>query len=255
MRTPTSDTPLYLTRATLKHSPDVRALVQTLLPGNANERALAAHRLVWSLFAGGEEHDTERKRDFLWRELAPGQFFTLSERPPPEEHAFFDIAEPKEFAPALSPGDQLAFSLRANPVKTLNGAMMGQKNGKHVDVVMRKKHFLKQKCGDSPEARKKWPAFRTIEREALTEWLSGQGARHGFALAEADDDHPDRPLLRTGGYQTIRFRHPTGRVQYARADFDGVLTVTDPAAFLEKLAIGFGRAKSYGCGLMLIRRV
>jgi CRISPR system Cascade subunit CasE len=37
-------------------------------------------------------------------------------------------------------------------------------------------------------------------------------------------------------------------------DFEGVLEVTDPVRFLAALANGFGRARAFGCGLMLIRR-
>jgi len=33
-----------------------------------------------------------------------------------------------------------------------------------------------------------------------------------------------------------------------------VLTVEDPPLFLVALAAGFGRARAFGCGLMLIRR-
>jgi CRISPR system Cascade subunit CasE len=38
-------------------------------------------------------------------------------------------------------------------------------------------------------------------------------------------------------------------------DLSGALTVTDPTLFLEKLSGGFGRAKAFGLGLMLIRRI
>lgn len=49
-------------------------------------------------------------------------------------------------------------------------------------------------------------------------------------------------------------------------DLEGILVVTDPAAFLDKVALklgtasdaaaqaGFGRAKAFGCGLMLLKR-
>ncbi|WP_226961810.1 MULTISPECIES: type I-E CRISPR-associated protein Cas6/Cse3/CasE [Streptomyces] len=33
----------------------------------------------------------------------------------------------------------------------------------------------------------------------------------------------------------------------------GELTVTDPAAFARTLSTGLGRAKSYGCGLLLVK--
>ena len=43
-------------------------------------------------------------------------------------------------------------------------------------------------------------------------------------------------------------------MSFSTLDFDGILTVNDPAAFLLALSRGFGAAKAYGCGLMLIRR-
>jgi CRISPR system Cascade subunit CasE len=38
------------------------------------------------------------------------------------------------------------------------------------------------------------------------------------------------------------------------AELEGQLDVTDPDAFAAKVAAGFGRAKAFGCGLMLLRR-
>ena len=37
-------------------------------------------------------------------------------------------------------------------------------------------------------------------------------------------------------------------------EFEGVLTVTSPAEFVAAVLQGFGRAKAFGCGLMLIAR-
>jgi CRISPR system Cascade subunit CasE len=37
-------------------------------------------------------------------------------------------------------------------------------------------------------------------------------------------------------------------------DLEGVLVVSDPARLCHCLAHGFGRAKAFGCGLMMIRR-
>lgn len=45
-----------------------------------------------------------------------------------------------------------------------------------------------------------------------------------------------------------------GQPQFGILDLRGSLTVTEPATFLAALARGFGRAKAFGCGLMLIRR-
>ena len=43
-------------------------------------------------------------------------------------------------------------------------------------------------------------------------------------------------------------------MSYSTLDFEGMLTVINPASFLPAIARGFGAAKAYGCGLMLIRR-
>jgi CRISPR system Cascade subunit CasE len=37
-------------------------------------------------------------------------------------------------------------------------------------------------------------------------------------------------------------------------EMTGRLEVNEPEAFLSHLSQGFGRAKAFGCGLMLIRR-
>ncbi len=57
------------------------------------------------------------------------------------------------------------------------------------------------------------------------------------------------------GYELVSIpRDGASAAQFSRLDFTGLLTVTDPAAFLTALACGFGRARAFGCGLMLIRR-
>jgi hypothetical protein len=46
-----------------------------------------------------------------------------------------------------------------------------------------------------------------------------------------------------------------GNYQFVHAPSSGgVVRVEEPALFLERIAQGFGRAKSFGHGLMLIRR-
>ena len=46
-----------------------------------------------------------------------------------------------------------------------------------------------------------------------------------------------------------------GQPQFGILDFLGTIEVTEPDQFLEALHRGFGRAKAFGCGLMLIRRL
>lgn len=43
-------------------------------------------------------------------------------------------------------------------------------------------------------------------------------------------------------------------MSFSTLDYDGMLVVREPAAFLSAVVRGFGASKAYGCGLMLIRR-
>lgn len=224
---------LYLSRIALRRDGSAAALARLLVPeGGAAPRSAAGHHLLWSLFADSPD----RARDFLWREEGPGRFMTLSAREPADRHDLFRV-EPKPFEPALRAGDRLRFALRANPVVALPGAR-GQR-GRRADVVMHKLHAV-------PRGEARAAAREAIIPEAGRAWLAKQGDRHGFA--------PEGEVG-VDGYETIRLPRPGAKpVQYGVLEFDGVLVVRDPDAFLARLGEGFGRARSFGCGLMLIRR-
>ena len=59
-------------------------------------------------------------------------------------------------------------------------------------------------------------------------------------------------------YSAVSLPRQKGRREaYAKfgiLDLSGTLRVNDPAAFIARLGTGFGRARAFGCGLMLIRR-
>jgi CRISPR system Cascade subunit CasE len=221
----------WLSRARLRRDAPVMALARLLVPDSA-ARPAAMHHLVWSLFADGPE----RRRDFLWREEAPGRFMTLSRRPPVNIEGLFEL-DSQPFAPVLSPGDRLGFTLRANPV--VARATAASERGKRHDVVM---DVLKSvEPGQRAEARPE--AVLTAGRA----WLARQGAAHGF--------EPEG-LTAVDGYDRVVIPRETGKAAvFGVLDISGVLTVRDPARFLAAQESGFGRARAFGCGLMLIRRV
>lgn len=220
---------MFLSRLVLRQSPDVVALGQILNPDHDGRRMDAHHRLIWAAFVG----DPEARRDFLWREMGQGAFLVLSAREP-EGGALFEPPEVSAFAPDLRAGDRLAFVLRANGTRTVTDAD-GKK--RHRDVVMEALHGLP--AGDRAEVR------MDLAQEAGAAWMAGQGARAGFAVQRAD----------VTAYRVVE---PPGqgrrRPRFGVLDLEGVIEVTDPALFLPKLVQGFGRAKAFGCGLMLIRR-
>jgi CRISPR system Cascade subunit CasE len=225
-------TALFLSRASLRRDTSVAALAELLVPSNSQDRVGASHKLVWALFADS----AGRQRDFLWREEKPGHFLALSRRPPDDPHHLFDL-DYKTFTPALSAGDKLGFTLRANPVVARPEAR-GERGKRH-DVVMNALSTVPPE--DRALARPQ--AVLTAGRA----WLARQGAAHGFApLYDADVD----------GYDSLRIPRAGGKpAVFGVLDISGVLEVHDPARFLARLALGFGRARAFGCGLMLIRRV
>jgi CRISPR system Cascade subunit CasE len=204
-----------------------------LVPEELGARLGAAHSLVWALFADGPD----RRRDFLWREVRSGEFLILANRPPTDAHNLFDL-EYKPFAPVLRPGQSLGFDLRANPVISVP-ANPGRRGKRH-DVVM---HAL------STVARNERASAREAAiREAGTAWLVRKGRAAGFSV--------DPSRLYIDSYDRVRIPRSDARtVIFSTLTFQGVLTVEDPAQFLAAVLCGFGTAKGFGCGLMLIRRV
>ena len=227
----------YLSRVRLRRDASIRALAPLLLGdiGRGGSSRQPGHHLVWSLFADG----ADRKRDFLWRETDAGEFLVLSARHPEDRHGLFEIHEPKAFTPVLAPGDRLRFSLRANPVIRRRHPSH-RRSVKH-DVVMDalRSHARGERAAHRLE----------VMREQGVAWLMRQGVGAGFDVRSTDvvvDGYDQHRISRTGSGQSM---------QYSTLDFEGMLTVSDPVAFVPAVARGFGGAKAYGCGLMLIRRI
>jgi CRISPR system Cascade subunit CasE len=225
---------MILSRLELSRSPSARALNALIDPDDAGRRSDAGHRLVWSAFAG----DPDAARSFLWREEGRGVFLVLSQHPPGQSELFARI-DSRPFAPDLRPGDRLAFTLCANATrtrKTGKTTASGAEAKDHVDIVMHALHPLPR---DERAARR-----MEIAQQVGADWLAGQGARAGFSVEQVTvTDYTVHQVPRRG---------PAAR--FGVLDMTGTLTVTDPGAFLPALVRGFGRAKAFGCGLMLIAR-
>ena len=219
----------YLSHLSLRTDASLAALAPLLMPSESGAQAWAAHRLIWAAFA---DHP-QRKRDFLWRQHSQKRWLVLSSRPPDDPHHLFEV-ESKVFAPVLETGQRLTFALRANAVVTRKDE---KGRPKRSDIVMdRLRAFPKGKRS---------PARDGLAVEAGRDWLAGQGAKAGFRL--------DR--LEVIAYQTEKIpRHRKRPIELGVLDLEGDITVETPDRFLQALAKGFGKAKGFGCGLMLIRR-
>ena len=215
----------WLTRAELRRDePAQRALARLLLDEGARD---VGHRLVWTLFA----NDADAERDFLYREAEPGRFLVLSAREPADPTGLWDLRT-KPYAPSLTEGLRLGFALRANPAQSVKTP--GRDRGVRVDAVMHAKTLATGRF-DAED----------VEAAALA-WLFAREVRLGVSF--------ERQACSAGGYRQVRIARPGAKpIRHSVIDCEGVLTVVDPAALARSLTGGVGKARAFGCGLMLLR--
>ena len=226
---------MYLSRASLQRKAQIKALLPLLLEQNPGGRH-PDHHLMWYLFA---EEDGTRERDFLWRRTGQGAYLILSARPPRDTLGLFQIDEPKPFDLDLPAGTKLRFMLRACPVVQRRRADGGRKSVKH-DVVM---DALRAHPSGARSAQRQ----EIVQREGVA-WLDGQSKGRGFAV--------DPSEISVEGYRQIQIARGRGRspMRFSSLDLSGILTVQDSGLLLKAITQGFGAARAFGCGLMLVRR-
>lgn len=196
------------------------------------------HQFVWQLFKGADD------RDFLYRRDDNGnwpRYYTVSAREPMDREGLWEV-ETKPYAPKLTEGMALAFSLRVNPVVSRRDE--AGKQHRH-DVVM----DHKRRTGFKEHHHAARPALPEIMREAGLEWLTKRAEKHGFQF------NPE--LVTVDGYEQHRSIKPKGGkpIHFSTLDFGGLLSVTDAGVFEQALASGIGPAKGMGCGMLMIRRI
>lgn len=236
----------YLSRMSLRRDVPAAALREVLLPLGDDARVASAHRLIWTLFAD----QPDRARDFLWREGNSGEFYVLSERPPDDRHGLFAIDPPRVFAPSFQIGDRLNFLLRVNA--TISRSSGPGQRGKPCDLVMDAIHGIA--AGDRAQSRKQMLV------KVASKWMDDRGGKSGFGLAWTPDDESGDPMhvgpLRVDGYHAMRIGRRQGqpKLSIGVLDLQGEVEVRNPDLLVASINKGFGRAKAFGCGLMLIKR-
>lgn len=190
------------------------------------------HQMLWRLFSDSPQ----RRRDFIYRHEGRGAY-SVSQRPPESGDDAWRI-EVKPYHPRLRPGQRLRFALRANPVVSRRDEQGRQH--RH-DVVM----DAKQALAREGLAREQWPPLGEIVHQACAQWLCSRGPENGFEV------NPQG--LMAEGYRQLRFPKKRRSVSVSVVELGGLLTVTDPEAFVAMLGRGLGPAKGFGCGLMLVK--
>lgn len=265
----------FFTRIRLdEHHPRAREAVARLL--DADPRS--DHELLWQFFPS----PPGTARDFIFRRVDAAAafrlpfFYVVSCREPRTIHEAW-IVESKAYDPELERGAQLEFEVRLNPVRhemrerspqeretyeklrRAKGLQLrpGPSRRKvYHDVIMHAKREWRVREGakrwsDIPADRR--PEFYELVHQTVRGWFCGTdgrgglAARHGFAVEVG--------ALRVEAYRQHRIMRPNGqRMQYSTVDVSGILQVSDPVKFRNALLTGLGRAKAFGCGLLLVRR-
>ncbi|MFF3305438.1 type I-E CRISPR-associated protein Cas6/Cse3/CasE [Streptomyces sp. NPDC002908] len=147
----------------------------------------------------------------------------------------------------LTPGEQWAFRLTANPVHYIRRkADEPTKRTAHITPVHQMGWLLKQqeRCG-----------FRVLEKPA-DQRLLPSGTTHTGQPHDGDryelTVHDKRALsfAKSRGSATPGARKAP--VSLVTVTFDGRLEVTDPEKLRRTLRQGIGKAKAYGCGLLTL---
>ena len=234
---------LYLTRAVLDREARAAALAPLLDPPDPDRALDAHHRLIWTLFPG-----RNAVRDFLWRADGGGRFFILSRREPTQSELFRPL-ETTEFSPRLAPGDRLGFILRANATKDrrVPKTECGRRPHRRVDLIMDALHKTAGQSALGSNRVSERPGLRMkLADQVAADWLVAKGARGGFVLER----------VRVEDYSVRQFsRSVKSPVTFGLLELSGILSVKEPDTFLATLGAGLGRARAFGCGLMMIRRV
>ncbi len=195
------------------------------------------HQVLRKLFA---EH-ADDTRCFVFRHLEPEQpdlFYAVSSKLPTQEDSIWQV-DAKDYNPDVKKGQQLIFSLRANPVRNTRDS---QNSHKRHDIVMDAK--IRYRNTEEP-----LPPRGLLVREAGLEWICAKQDQLGLEI--------DPTTLAVDGYRTRTFaktKSPKAApIRIATLDFSGYATVTDPEQLTTVLFNGFGPAKGFGCGMLMVR--
>nr|WP_314266952.1 type I-E CRISPR-associated protein Cas6/Cse3/CasE [uncultured Moellerella sp.] len=226
---------MYLSRVTLRSIND--SVNESNSEFNPLQQSIySVHQHLWQLFTD------QPRRQFLFRQEigAAGSplLYVLSETAP-QSHGISNRweIESKCFQPKIYDGQKLAFSVRINPTICITDPKGKQR--RH-DVLMHAKHQQRQTQLDDEQK-------ELLVKEAARNWLCNQRRLEQWGIYL--DVRPD-----VESYTQHSSKKKSGQlIQFSTIDYQGILTVTDTNKFLSQYSQGFGRAKAFGCGLMLIK--
>lgn len=228
---------MFLTKASLKSQlrGGTGALASFLAGASASIGQ--SHHLVWSLFG-----DRSGQRPFLYRmtgATATSPILIASSVPPEDHHNLWDIeVKSHHLFDNLTVGDRIHWSLRVNACVKSKLGTGKSKSARHCIVD----HALREKVpGTSLK----------LAQDLVPKWLQPRlESKYGLECRLED--------MRVESYAKRQFGHgPRGGqppVVVAMTDIIGAGVITDISAVRRAVSDGIGAAKSYGCGLLLLKR-
>lgn len=182
------------------------------------------HQRVWQAFEGRDG----ARRDFLSRVDETDEGYRLlivsPIAPARPDWCPTDCFQTKQIPEDFFAAGDFRFSLLANPTRKVRGDKDGNrtKNGRRLPIT---------------------------KREDLIAWMQRKADAGGFEIVEPEKTL--RTIPRPRSYFEKKGAHG---VHYG-VEFQGALTVTDPAAFRAAFTTGFGSAKAFGFGLLALAPV
>ncbi|MBV9470704.1 MAG: type I-E CRISPR-associated protein Cas6/Cse3/CasE, partial [Abitibacteriaceae bacterium] len=150
------------------------------------------------------------------------------------------VPEIRESNPQFRAGQRLAFRLRCNPTV--------KRNGKRVGLYQEEERraWLNRKAQENG-----FRVLHAVLREAGPQPLGEIWRDPG---PTADDREPLQFRVPLKGGDRIDSTRVPNRAAFSAAQFDGGLTILDPAVFKDALCAGIGSGKAFGFGLLSLAR-
>ena len=212
----------------------------------ANERGVTRdyllHQAVADLFGDREG------RGYVWRDLsrsdvAAANVLILSDAPPTESaatrtspHRRVISVRSKPFQPRVSRGERVDFEIRVNATRVAT-----TRSGDDLMMLTEEPRKVRRDIWDCVFA--SHPADDVRMQDVYAEWLRRQ--LHGVVeLGEVAVT--ERRLVRA------RRSLSSAPIPFVATNLVGDLVVLDPGALVARMAVGIGRARAFGCGLLCL---
>lgn len=188
--------------------------IHAVVLGSFPANALDQGRVLWRI----DQVENNRRHLYITSPERPDLTGLVEEAGWPSADAGWVTTDYSGFLAALENGQSWRFRLTANPVVS-----------KRADCGTRGRPIGLTEAGQ-------------------LEWLASRGPKMGVQVDPASTMITRRETVtfNRGGEGAGR------RVTLSTAQYDGVLSVTEPVALRQTLTDGVGRAKGYGCGLMTL---